>query len=638
MTERSVPGIGLGDDSLAEATSFGSAPLPRNLAENLNTAAIAAAGLADVESAGSEREKAHALARLALDMFEDYFALSRRIPWLAKQAFERRDWQRALGLSHDRIKIFSDSIERGAPVLDLALRSHDRIGGFWNTVEERFRRLLGNRYEAELALAYLATIRRRVYEDSWTPVDYHRIRQPRPGRPDFLRRIEIGGAVTAADVDRILDLPNLDVAWRNRPAEAKRTADRINEVLGTAQAPIAWIDMVDQGFYRNRGAYLVGQIGQTGDNGASDGIVTHPFALALLHAEGGVYIDAVLTRETTLRHVFSSTLANFHVPVTAYHELVDFLHGLMPTRPHGLHYSTIGYNHVGKLAVMEQIGDSLDTAGQPLDFAPGPRGSVAIGFTAPGLGYVLKVIRDTPTASYKWESYDGVASVLAKYSAVHEINRSGSMLDNIIYSNLSLPRDLFGEALLEELLGAADSTVTLHRGDVFFRHLIAQRKLTPVPLYLDACTPEEAEAVVIRLGQCIRNNAASNVFNRDLDGRNYGVNSLRFVHLFDYDAVERLTEVKVRTNADREAGEEDIPDWFFEEGPIFLPEELEAHLRLPTRDLRRLFREAHGELLTAEYWTRMQRLLREGGVPRVRTYPRATQLNPPQPPRRLVAG
>ncbi|MEO1316194.1 MAG: isocitrate dehydrogenase kinase/phosphatase-domain containing protein, partial [Pseudomonadota bacterium] len=78
--------------------------------------------------------------------------------------------------------------------------------------------------------------------------------------------------------------------------------------------------------------------------------------------------------------------------------------------------------------------------------------------------------------------------------------------------------------------------------------------------------------------------------------------------------------------------------WFFEEGPIFLPEELEAHLRLPTRDLRRLFREAHGELLTAEYWTRMQRLLREGGVPRVRTYPRATQLNPPQPPRRLVAG
>ncbi|MEL6768653.1 MAG: hypothetical protein AAFP17_15840, partial [Pseudomonadota bacterium] len=98
MAEEPIAGIGLADDSLAEATSFGSKPLPKSLSDSLNTAAIAAAGLADVESAGSEREKAHALARLALDMFEDYFALSRRIPWLAKQAFERRDWPRALGL------------------------------------------------------------------------------------------------------------------------------------------------------------------------------------------------------------------------------------------------------------------------------------------------------------------------------------------------------------------------------------------------------------------------------------------------------------------------------------------------------------------------------------------------------------
>ena len=94
--------------------------------------------------------------------------------------------------------------------------------------------------------------------------------------------------------------------------------------------------------------------------------------------------------------------------------------------------------------------------------------------------------------------------------------------------------------------------------------------------------------------------------------------------------METLTEIKVRTNLDRVDGEEDVPDWFFEEGPIFLPEELEAHLRLPDRDLRRLFREAHGELLTVDYWTRMQRLSNEGKVPRVRTYPRSTPLRPPE--------
>ena len=186
---------------------------------------------------------------------------------------------------------------------------------------------------------------------------------------------------------------------------------------------------------------------------------------------------------------------------------------------------------------------------------------------------------------------------------------------------------MFKESFLTEILREANMSVSVTGDDVFFSHLIVQRKLIPLPLFLKDCTPEEAEKVVIRLGQCIRNNAATNVFNKDLDGRNYGVSPLRFVYLFDYDAVEVLTDVKVRTNTHMEDGEEDIPDWYFEDGTIFLPEEIEAHLRLPNKGLRRLFREAHGELLTVKYWTKMQGLINEGYVPRVRTYPRATQLS-----------
>ncbi|MEM8797415.1 MAG: isocitrate dehydrogenase kinase/phosphatase AceK regulatory subunit, partial [Pseudomonadota bacterium] len=315
----------------------------------------------------------------------------------------------------------------------------------------------------------------------------------------------------------------------------------------------------------------------------------------------------------------------FHVTLTEYHELVDYLHGLMPLRPHSEHYSTIGYNHVGKIAIMNQITQGLEEHNERLDHAPGPRGSVALGFTAPNIKYMLKVIRDHPTDQYKWGVFDGVPSVLQKYSSVHELNRSGSMLDNVNYSDLLLPESMFDPAFLEEMLAAAAGSVRRRGTSILFDHLIVQRKLVPIPLYLQSCTDREAEMVVIRLGQCIRNNAATNVFNKDLDGRNYGVSALRFVYLFDYDAVETLTDVKIRTNLGHE-DEEDIPDWFFEDGVIFLPEEMEAHLRLPNKQLRRLFREAHGELLTVEYWERMQQWLREGRVPRVRTYPRATQL------------
>jgi len=586
----------------------------------LETERIAAAGLAEVQAAGDTAEKARRLAQLVVDVFNDYYTRSRRIPWLAKQAFEIRDWPTAIALSQERIAIYSVSIQKAVPILKHAVREVDHLGGFWNTLEERFHTLVAGRYEADLARAYLASLRRWVYENAWLPISY--VPAGREGAPPtFLKTLDATGRMTPALVEAVLGAIGLQAPFRDLSGDARAVAERINAELGFGDGvALAKVEVIAAGFFRNRGAYAVGAL--VSDAGRA------PLALALLNGPDGVSVDAVILREPTLRHVFSSTLANFHVPVTAYHELVDYLHGLMPNRPHGLHYSTVGYNHVGKLAVMRQITGGLESTGELLGHAPGPAGSVAIAFTAPDIGYVAKVVRDAPTANYKWGSFAGVEAVLEKYRSVHELNRSGSMLDNILYQNLSLPGSLFGEDLLSDLMDAAAGTVTLYRGEVFFRHLIVQQKLTPVPLYLAQCTAEEAEMVVIRLGQCIRNNAATNVFNKDLDGRNYGVSELRFVYLFDYDALERLTNVKVRTNADREYGEEDVPDWVFEEGEIFLPEELEAHLRLPDRGLRRLFREAHGELLTAEWWQRMQRWLEEGRVPTVRTYPRSVQLAP----------
>ena len=47
-------------------------------------------------------------------------------------------------------------------------------------------------------------------------------------------------------------------------------------------------------------------------------------------------------------------------------------------------------------------------------------------------------------------------------------------------------------------------------------------------------------------------------------------------------------------------GEEDLPDWYYEDGVVFLPEEIESGLRIPSRSLRRLFRDVHGDLLTPD--------------------------------------
>jgi isocitrate dehydrogenase kinase/phosphatase len=209
---------------------------------------------------------------------------------------------------------------------------------------------------------------------------------------------------------------------------------------------------------------------------------------------------------------------------------------------------------------------------------------------------------------------------------VHEINRAGSMLDNVMYFNLRLDRGMFDPALLDELLRQAAGSVQVEQDGVFLRSLIVQMKIIPLPVYLETADETETRDVIISLGNCIRNNAATNIFNKDLDSRNYGVGRYGRVFLFDYDAVEKLTDVKIRTNSDREPGEEAIPAWFFESGVIFLPEELEHGMQLMNRWARRSFREENSDLLTVGYWEDVQQKLLRGEIPDLQVYPDSCKL------------
>jgi isocitrate dehydrogenase kinase/phosphatase len=258
--------------------------------------------------------------------------------------------------------------------------------------------------------------------------------------------------------------------------------------------------------------------------------------------------------------------------------------------------------------------------------APGSPGTVTIAFTSPHSDYILKVIRDQPTSDYKWDSFEGVDAVLAKYKRVHEINRTGSMLDNIVYYNLKLERSWFAPALAEELLQAAPNSVQLLDEALVFKYLIVQRKLTPLNVFIENAPEDKALRAMLNLGFCIRNNAAANVFNKDFDTRNYGVSRYLKIYLYDYDAVETLTDIKVRTNRDRCDGEEEVPAWFFEPGVVFLPEEIEAGLRVRNRALRRAFRAVHADLMSVEYWEGLQQALRAGEVPGIHTFPQSCQL------------
>jgi isocitrate dehydrogenase kinase/phosphatase len=435
------------------------------------------------------------------------------------------------------------------------------------------------------------------------------------------RRLPVQRRIDAELVTYALRVPGFAVPFRDLKADAQRIVERLEPLLygaPDAAAPMA-LEVVDAGFFRDRTAFVVGRWVL-----ADSGIV--PFVVALKNSPEGIYADAVLHRVSDIHDLFSSALANFHVTTRLYYQTCVFLFSLMPRRPLGHHYSTIGFNHVGKVAILNEIGEQMRRSGQRFVRSPGAPGTVAFGFTFETCAYHLKVIRDHPTTSYKWGEFPGVAAVVDKYRIVHEINRAGSMLDSVMYFKLRLDREMFDPALLEELCEQAAGSVHVDQDGVYLRTLIVQMKIIPLPVYLQTANEQQTREVIVSLGHCIRNNAATNIFNKDLDSRNYGVGRYGRVFLFDYDAVEKLTEIKIRTNLDREPGEEDVPDWFFEDGVIFLPEELEHGMQLMSWEARCCFREENAELLTVEYWQDLRQKLLRGEVPGLQMYPNATRL------------
>ena len=574
-----------------------------------------------LQSGADPEASARILSDWIQQVFDDFYRDFCAIPAKAKAAFEAGAFQQSLQNSRDRLTLYGERMHALAHTLAEEYSGNTVAPELWDRLEQHYTASVAGRYEADLALAFLHSVRRAVFMDNWTPVDYAVDIKTQSSSDSDVMLSRAVDEIDAALIQEMLAIPSFGIPFRDAVGDSERAADKVDRALrkrGLADS-ITAVDVIRGGFFRNRGVYVVGRIRLHGGS-------VVPLILALLHDEAGIYIDAVLADEPEAHNLFSTTRANFIVTNDHYHELAEFLYGIMPKRPLGLHYSSLGFNHFGKVAVMDELTVELTEDDAVLDTAVGFPGTVAIGFQAPGSVYNLKVIRDHPTDNYKWGDFAGVESVLEKYRQVHDINRTGSMLDNAIYYNVTLPKSHFAMELLSEMLEDASNAVSLRGTTVFFQHLIVQRKMIPMPVFLEQAPREDCERAVISLGQCIKNNMAANIFNRDLDGRNYGVGSHIRVYLFDYDALETFTDVKIRSNQGRFDGEEDIPGWFFEDGVVFLPEEIESGLRIVDRDLRRLFRSVHGDLLKVEYWQRIQDELRCGNVPQIQVYPESSCL------------
>src|SRR5258708_4068706 len=387
----------------------------------------------------------------------------------------------------------------------------------WDALDRLFMAMIVDRYGADVALSFAHWIRGNIGRGLWRPVAYS-FPPPSKLRADSMasvhRRRRVQGGIDAEFISTALRIPNFSVPFRDLQGDAEKIRARVEQLLREASngSPVLALDVVEAGFFRDRSAFIVGRWVLCDDR-----IV--PFVVALLNSPEGIYADAVLHRVSDIHDLFSSALANFHVTTRLYYQTCVFLFSLMPRRPFGHQYSTIGFNHVGKVAILNEINEQV-RLGHRFQRSPRAPATVALGFTFDECAYHLKVIRDKPTNSYKWVAFPGEAAVCDHDRAVHEINRAGSMLDNVMYFNLRLDRNMFDPALLDEICREAAGSVQGDQDGVYLRQLIVQLKIVPLPVFLETADEDASRAVMVSLGHCLRNNADTNIFNKHLESRN----------------------------------------------------------------------------------------------------------------------
>ena len=120
----------------------------------------------------SDSKKIELLAQWTLCEFDLFYSRFQEITESTKTAFETRDYQASLIISKKRLSLYSDSMYKLGENLSDAFTPISRDQGLWEVIEEKYRQLVRNRYEGDLALAYIHSVRRALLLGEWSPVDY----------------------------------------------------------------------------------------------------------------------------------------------------------------------------------------------------------------------------------------------------------------------------------------------------------------------------------------------------------------------------------------------------------------------------------------------------------------------------------
>lgn len=210
-----------------------------------------------------------------------------------------------------------------------------------------------------------------------------------------------------------------------------------------------------------------------------------------------------------------------------------------------------------------------------------------------------------------------------KYQLVKIHDRVGRMADTQEFAHFAFPKHRFSDELLAELVNVANSNIEITDEQVIIHHLYAERKMTPLNLYIKEVNGDKLQAVLDEYGNAIKQLAAANIFPGDMLLKNFGVTRHGRVVFYDYDEICYLTECNFRKIPAARFPEDELAaePWYSVSPNDVFPEEFGVFL-FSNPAIRQQFTQLHPEIFDAQFWQELQHLIEQGQVMDVYPYRR----------------
>lgn len=549
-------------------------------------------------------QRAKKIAYQIMSGFDKNYRWYSRITRGAQERFEKRLWTESQQANRDRINHYDQSVSDVVTELYNALNPAQEPTQFWHALKHEFNQLLSTHPQFELAETFYNSVICRIFQhgkidDSMMYVNSTRCYLPGPDRLHVINAFDTTGTVRHM-FEEIFTVYRFNTPLADLPRDLGNLDHGLRQLLTPEQlTSVHTVEMLKPVFYRGKAAYLIGRICMPDE--------TIPFVMALrINRFHEIFVDALLTDRKDLSIIFGFARSYFMADTQYPAELVAFLQELLPNKKHFELYMSLGFYKHGKTEFFRNYTQHLEASNDNFELAPGIKGLVMAVFHLPSYGIVFKVIKDEFAESKKI-TRDFVKN---RYNLVKTSDRIGRMADTHEYMNFTFDLARFDPELLAYLQDTCASSLTINGDKLIINHLYIERRMTPLNIYLNEETdPDKIRNAIDELGLCIKQIALANIFPGDMLHKNFGITKHGRVIFYDYDEICFMNERNFRKMPKTD---DPFAVDTLSVGPndVF-PEQFE-HFIVGKKHLKDLLKELHGDLMTPEYWQKIQRMCKEG--------------------------